>query len=78
MDRRLFLSVGMFTSGTELLMDACGDESTTHNLDSNVVEDIWKETGKSIGNTFKHFNVPYFEYLDGNNLGWGFVLSIRI
>lgn len=52
MDRRLFLSVGMFTSATELLMDACGDESTTHNLDSPVVEDIWKAAGKSIGNAF--------------------------
>lgn len=40
MDRRLFLSVGMFTSGTELLMDACGDETTAHNLDYHVVEDI--------------------------------------
>lgn len=52
MDRRLVLSVGMFTSATELLMDACGDESTTHNLDSPVVEDIWKAAGKSIGNAF--------------------------
>lgn len=40
MDRRLFLSVGMFTSGAELLMDACGDETTTHNLDYHGVEDI--------------------------------------
>ncbi len=39
MDWRLFLSVGLFTSGPELLMDACEDESTTYNLNSHV-EDI--------------------------------------